>query len=146
MSSPQTRHQLHLAKLGRLADVLDEDYPDFAEGFRTNRKIIHVSASRALSEAEKASAEVRAAHPGNHGPTRKHTNAQPGSSRPSFERRVRYLRKAGYGFPFRLSARDPTPPKCLHLCGFLGKCPVRQFAVLCRTLPITSYGSYDLCC
>jgi len=51
----------HLLKLDRLADVLDEDYPEFAEGFRTSRKIINVSASRALSEAEKASAESRAA-------------------------------------------------------------------------------------
>ena len=51
----------HLAKLDRLADVLEEDYPDFAEGFRTSRKIINVSASRALSETEKASAESRVA-------------------------------------------------------------------------------------
>jgi ABC-type transporter Mla subunit MlaD len=49
----------YLAKLDRLADVLNEDYPEFAEGFRTSRKIINVSASRALSEAEKASADAR---------------------------------------------------------------------------------------
>ena len=50
-----------LAQLDRLVNVVGGDHPEFAEGFRSNRKIRQVSASRALSEVEQANAEARAA-------------------------------------------------------------------------------------
>jgi len=50
-----------LGHMDRLLVLLEDDYEEFVRGFRANRKVDQVSATRALSELEKANAAVRAA-------------------------------------------------------------------------------------
>ena len=50
-----------LAHMDRLVVLLEDAYPDFVEGYRESRRIVNVSASRALSEVEKSNADAREA-------------------------------------------------------------------------------------
>lgn len=50
-----------LARMDRLCTLVEEEHPQFGAGYREQRRIIHVAATRALSEAEQASKAERLA-------------------------------------------------------------------------------------
>jgi hypothetical protein len=52
---------VHLGHLDKLSELLEKAHPEFVSGYRERRRIIHQSATRSLSEAEKASAAEREA-------------------------------------------------------------------------------------
>jgi len=52
---------IELGHMDRLLVLLEDDFEEFVRGYRASRKIDQVSASRALSELEKANAAVREA-------------------------------------------------------------------------------------
>ncbi len=53
--------EIELGHMDRLLVLLEDDFEEFVQGYRVSRKIDQVSASRALSELEKANAAVREA-------------------------------------------------------------------------------------